>query len=500
VKIRSDKKIGGLRQWLCFLLLSFLFGSLVALLSGSLQIKENVHAGVPLDEFKAHMDKHIPILMRKYGIPGCSISLVKHGEIAASEAYGYADVENHRLLTVDTPMSVQSITKSLTAWGIMKLVEDGSLDLDAPVSQYLKNWQFPQTKYTVAKVTVRSLLSHTAGLPLGDFTNTYAPGEKMPSLLEKLTKEAVLIHEPGTKFSYSNVGYHLLELLIEEVTGQRFAEYMISEVLLPIGMGASTFEISRSMQHYPPTGYDLNGKPVPVYVYPEKSSGGLFATAEDIAQFAIAGMKENSVLNFEHVQVMYAPERYKIGIYGMVFDAYGLGHYIEILPNGSLSISHGGQCNGIMTHFQVVPETEDAIVILTNSQRSWPFIANLLSDWAQWRNFPSVGMGRIIWGQYAMSGFTGVLFAASLVIMLNYFLGYRQQKSTVLKIFKIFTAILLIGIIIWSINQKYLFITSVFPVLSLWLGGAVVVLSITLLSSSLLPKTLKRKEGVARRK
>ncbi|MDY0371502.1 MAG: hypothetical protein RBQ79_03955, partial [Sphaerochaetaceae bacterium] len=183
-----------------------------------------------------------------------------------------------------------------------------------------------------------------------------------------------------------------------------------------------------------------------------------------------------------------------------VFDAYGLGHYIEILPNGLLSISHGGQGNGIMTHFQVVPESEDAIVILTNSQRSWPFIANLLSDWAQWRNFPSVGMGRIIWGQYAMSGFTGVLFAASLVIMLNYFLGYRQQKSTVLKIFKIFTAILLIGIIIWSINQKYLFITSVFPVLSLWLGGAVVVLSITLLSSSLLPKTLKRKEGVARRK
>ena len=70
-----------------------------------------------------------------------------------------------------------------------------------------------------------------------------------------------------------------------------------------------------------------------------------------------------------------------------MFEAYGFGHYIETLPNGLRSVSHGGQGNGVMTHFQTVPETGDAIVILTNSQRSWPFIAYLLSDWAQWRAF-----------------------------------------------------------------------------------------------------------------
>ena len=111
------------------------------MISGSLQSKRNLRAHVPLDEFKAHMDERIPALMKLYGIPGCNIALVKDYEVVWTESYGYADVESGRELTVDTPMSVQSITKSVTAWGVMGLVEKGLIDLDAPVSQYLKSWQ-----------------------------------------------------------------------------------------------------------------------------------------------------------------------------------------------------------------------------------------------------------------------------------------------------------------------------------------------------------------------
>jgi CubicO group peptidase (beta-lactamase class C family) len=148
-------------------------------------------AGMPLDEFRAHMDERIPSLMELYEIPGCSIALVKDSEIVWTEAYGYADVESGRALTVDTPMSVQSVTKFVTAWGIMWLAEKGLIDLDAPVSQYLKSWQFPNSGYPTEKITIRQLLSHTAGMPLGDFTNIYAPGEAMPSSRDVLTKEAV---------------------------------------------------------------------------------------------------------------------------------------------------------------------------------------------------------------------------------------------------------------------------------------------------------------------
>lgn len=480
------------RIWAWFILLSIAIGLLLALFSGSLQIKRNMEADMPLDEFKANMDERIPALMKQYEIPGCSVALVKDGEVVWTEAYGYADVESGRALTADTQMSVQSITKSVTAWGIMRLAEKGLIDLDTPVSQYLKGWQFPNSKYPTDRITTRQLLSHTAGMPLGDFSNIYAPDEAIPSNRNVTAREAVPVCEAGSGFSYSNVGYNILEILIEDVTGQSYSEYLRSEVFLPLGMESAAFEINTATTPYPPTGYNLSGKPVPVYLYPSKASGGLFATVSDIARFAAAGLKENPVLNSESVEQMYQPESYKIGIYGLVFEGYGFGHYIERLPNGLRSVSHGGQGNGIMTHFQSVPETGDAIVILTNSQRSWPFIANVLSYWAQWRAFPSVGMGKIIWGHYGLCAVIGMLISGSLLMILRMIVGLHRQKRALFRALRAGAAVILLGVLAWSAFQEYLFVTSVFPVLSLWLGGAMLVFSIALLLSAL-PSSRQRK-------
>ncbi|MGI6513968.1 MAG: serine hydrolase domain-containing protein [Syntrophomonadales bacterium] len=311
-----------------------------------------------------------------------------------------------------------------------------------------------------------------------------------------MAREAVPIREAGAGFAYSNVGYNILEILIEDVTGQSFSEYLRSEVFLPLGMESATFEIDSAAMPYPPTGYNLSGKPVPVYLYPSKASGGLFATANDIARFAAAGLKENPVLNPESVEQMYQPESYKIGIYGLVFEAYGLGHYIEKLPNGLSSVSHGGQGNGIMTHFQSVPETGDAIVILTNSQRSWPLIAYVLSDWAQWRAFPSVGMGKIIWGHYGLCAVIGMLISASLLMILRLIVGFHRQKRAVFRVLRAGTAVILLGVLVWCVFQEYLFVTSVFPVLSVWLGGAVLGFSIALLLSALLPARPRKPDNL----
>ncbi len=472
---------------LWFVLTSIVIILLIMVFSGSLQIKRNLRTHAPLDEFKVHMDERIPALMNLYGIPGCNIALVQGSEVVWTKSYGYADVASSRELTVDTPMSVQSITKSVTAWGVMRLVEKGLIELDASVSQYLKSWQFPLASYPTEKITVRQLLSHTGGMPLGDFTNIYSPGEAMPSNRDVMTGEAVLMREPGTEFSYSNTGYNILEILIEDVTGQSFSDYIRREVLLPLSMESAVFDIDKAVTPYPPTGYNLKGEPVPVYVYPSRASGGLFATAYDIARFAASGMQENPALSGESIKLLYAPQSYKIGIYSLVFEAYGFGHYIEKLPNGMVSVSHGGQGNGIMTHFQVVPETGDAVVILTNSQRSWPFIAYVLSDWAKWRGFHSVGMGRIIWGHYGLCIVIGILVSASLLVMLRMVSTFYQQKRTGFRLLRVSAASILLGILIWCTCQEYLFITSVFPILSVWLGGAVFVFSIILLLSVVLP-------------
>jgi CubicO group peptidase (beta-lactamase class C family) len=489
----------GRKLWAWFILLSIVTGLLIALFSGSLQIKRTIAAGMPLDEFKVHMDARISALMKQYEIPGCSVALVMDGKIVWTETYGYADVESGRLLTVDTPMSVQSITKPVTAWGIMRLAEKGLIDLDAPVSQYLKSWQFPNSGYPTERITIRQLLSHTGGMPLGDFSNIYAPDEAMPSNRDVMSGEAVPTREAGAGFAYSNVGYNILEILIEDVTGQSYSEYLRSEVFLPLGMESATFEIDTAATPYPPTGYNLSGKPVPVYLYPSKASGGLFATADDIARFAAAGLKENPVLNSGSVEQMYQPESDNIGIYGFVFEAYGLGHYLETLPNGLSSVSHGGQGNGIMTHFQSVPETGDAIVILTNSQRSWPLIAHVLSDWAQWRAFPSVGMGKIIWAHDGLCAVIGMLISASLLMILRLIVGSHRQKRVVFRVLQAGTAVILLGVLVWCVFQEYLFVTSVFPVLSLWLGGAMLGFSIALLLFSLLPARPRKPHNFANR-
>ena len=483
---------GNKRIWIPIILIISFFTTFA--ISGLNPIKKKVQPLIPIDEYTMHLDRQVPAFMEFYDIPGSSIALVKEGKLVWSEAYGLADVQTGRKLTKDTPMRVQSISKSITAWGIMKLVEQGKIELDAPILQYFKSWHFPESEFSAKRVTVRQLLSHTGGLPLGDVFTIYSPHEEMPSLREKLTKEAMLVREPGSAFSYSNTGYNMLELLIEEVTGQAFGDYMRREILIPLGMNRSTFIWDERFDAAVPVGYDLRGKPVPAYVYPEKASGGLFATAEDIAIFTIAGMKDaphdKQILSPNTIEALYTPASKEIGIYSLVFDAYGLGHYIETLPNGERAISHGGQGTGIMTHFHAIPETGDAIVILTNSQRSWPFISYLLRDWARWQGFESIGMGQIIWGKYGLWAVIALIWSAVILQALNITTWImkrrckeilKEKRSKLLTIAQTIVAIIIIIVLIWCINQKYLFLSSVFPIASKWLGISALVMSINML-------------------
>ncbi|MGI6119893.1 MAG: serine hydrolase domain-containing protein [Desulfosporosinus sp.] len=190
--MRNTKNIisVGIRIWVPIVL--FVSFVLVFAISGLNPIKKKVVPLVSLDEYTSYLNKRIPALMGFYNIPGSCITLIKEGRLCWSAAYGFADVENGRKLTKDTPMRVQSISKSITAWGIMKLVEQGKIELDAPITQYFKSWHFPESRFSAEQVTVRQLLSHTGGLPLGDVFTIYSPHEEMPSLREKLTMEAVL--------------------------------------------------------------------------------------------------------------------------------------------------------------------------------------------------------------------------------------------------------------------------------------------------------------------
>lgn len=456
------------------------------------------------EEFTEYLDQRIPELMDLYKIPGSSLALVQDGRLVWTAAYGYSNLEREERLTPDTPMRVQSISKSLTAWSILKLVEEGRIHLDAPVDSYLKSWSLPDSPLDSRQITIRQLLSHTSGLPLGDVFTLYTPGGPMPTLQEKLTKEVHPIREPGEAFSYSNTGYNLLELVIEEVTGQPFSDYMAREILQPLGMAHATFDLSGDLVDRIPTGYTIKGEPVPAYVYPEKASGGLIGTASDIAAFCIAGMKgnpkEQQVLSADSIKALYTPAARDIGVYGLVFDSYGLGHYTETLPGGLTAISHGGQGSGIMTHYHSVPESGDGLVILTNSQRSWPFIAALLGDWGAWRGFSPIGMEAILWGEVVLWGITGLLwwalFALTYRLLHQCLLGNRFLIGSLkafprISLVQAGVGVLLLAGLFWAYNQKYLFLTSVFPRASEGLGVALFALAVLLLAMALFPKEAK---------
>jgi len=452
----------------------------------------------PTGEFAAFLDLRIPKLMGLYGIPGVNIALVRDGQIVYTAAYGDADQKSERKMTVDMPMRVQSISKSVTAWAVLKLAEEGKLNLEDPAEKYLKGWKLPASDYSPDGMTVKQLLCHTAGLPLGDVFTLYSPDEAMPSLKESLTHSAILFQMPGKGFSYSNVGYNLLELMIEEVTGRDFAEYMKNEILYPLGMYHSDFEWSEKTLTSAPLGYTLDGKPVSPYRYPERASGGLIATAEDIARFCIAGMpnfSEQRVLARPAIEQLYFAQAESLGIYSPVFDAYGFGYYTERLSDGKLAVSHGGQGTGWMSHFHAIPETGDAIVILTNSQRSWPFISSLLNGWARWRGFSPPNMTRILLGECFLWGLVGLTVAMTFCLIAGIiwkiaegnlrFIPIKLNVVKPLRIFKIGISLSILVTLWWAFCQRYLFLTAIFPVSSIWLEVCAAAFSLTLLIESL---------------
>ena len=487
------------RLWFRILVILAVFVMLMTLVS-NMYPTSKVETLNSLEKFTAHLDDYIPALMQDYSIPGVSIALIQEGQTVWSNAYGYADIETERSMTTDTYCRVESISKSVTAWAIMKLVEQGLVELDRPVKEYIKSWEFPKSDFSVDQVTVRELLSHTSGMPLGDIFERYSPEVKIPSLKESLTKQAIPIQEPGRSFVYSNTGYNLLELLIEEVTGRDFAAFMEEEVLVPLKMHNSSFTWSGDLTPPVPVGYGLKGRPIPVYVYPEKASGGLFATVGDIAAFVSAGMYrfvEQSVLTSESIDKLYTPAVEDIGVYSLIFDGYGLGYYFEELSNGRLSVANGGQGGGVMTFFQAVPETGDGIVILTNSQRSWPFFALLLTDWARWNGADSIGMGKIVIAQKALWILIGMLWFSVVYQVLRLVLGCiagkrfftpSWKKFELFRLIQGITAIVLLAGVLWCNSQDYLFISAVFPVVSGWLGLAVLFLALALLCSALCPR------------
>jgi CubicO group peptidase (beta-lactamase class C family) len=186
--------------------------------------------------------------MQSYNVPGVSIAVLDQGEVVWEQGYGVASVDDGEPITESTLFQAASISKPVTAAVAMRLVEDGVLDLDSDVNRWLKSWQVPENQFTSEeKVTLRRILSHSAGLTVHGFRG-YAPDEPVPDIIQVLDGEppsnsaAIRVDQvPGSTTRYSGGGYTVLQLLLEDVTGRPLHELAREMILDPAGMSSSSF-------------------------------------------------------------------------------------------------------------------------------------------------------------------------------------------------------------------------------------------------------------------
>jgi CubicO group peptidase (beta-lactamase class C family) len=414
--------------------------------------------------------------MDRDGVPGVVVTLIEDGRATWTGAFGLADPEARRPMTPDAVFRGESVSKPVTAWAAMVLAEAGRLDLDAPASDCLTRWRPPPG---TPSFTARQLLSQTAGLGLGDFAARYPPGGDRPDLPTHIAQDFAMIGPPGARFAYSDTGFNLLELMIEDCAGEDFATFAAREIFAPLGMVTATYDWPGPGM---PVGHDLRGFPVAPYVYPGRGSGGLFASAADIARLAEASLlpEAQTVLSAGAVGMLHQPAARVGGLFGLAADGYALGHFTETLSDGRAAVWHGGQGYGWMTHLHLVPETGDGIVILANSQRAWPLFADVLRAWSEGIGAAPVGMSRVLWAERIAWGLMCLLSAMSVVALAarRRCRGNRRAVRAMAGL----AALPLVGWPLWAATQDYLFLFSILPRLWPWLALVFVVAGVSLLA------------------
>ncbi|MBN8577181.1 MAG: beta-lactamase family protein [Cytophagales bacterium] len=315
----------------------------------------------------------------------------------------------------NTIFQVASLSKWITAFGIMKLVDQGKLELDAPISKYLTRWKLPPSHFNNEEVTVRRLLSHTAGLTDGLGYSGFEDERSIQTIEQSLTKaldadsgrvgSVVVGIKPGSSFKYSGGGYTLLQLLVEEVTGKSFAGYMKEEIFTPLGMINTSFDWREIPSDRMCEFYNQDGTPAHHYKYTALAATSLYTSLSDLELFFQAHLKGKSgepigrnVISSETLRLMRKPHAQQWGA-----DIWGLGTILfAATENFDFIIGHDGKSTPpINTAVRLNPKTGDGIIILETG--SPKLATHLASEWVFWKTnqidtllFPSLVNGMIV--------------------------------------------------------------------------------------------------------
>jgi CubicO group peptidase (beta-lactamase class C family) len=305
--------------------------------------------------------------MKYYKTPGVSIAVIDENKIDWAKSYGLRDVDKEEVTTTQTLFHAGSVAKSLSAAATLTLVEQGLLDLEDDVNKELTSWRIPENEFTrVEKVTLRRLLSHSAGIADG-LTNR-GPDDPMPSyvtfgdelpdvtikqLLEGLPEDYIMpvrvTQVPGTSYRYANADYGILELLIEDRLGQPFDDFMQAAVLDRFDMAHSSYHqpLPPDLKSLSASEHTVDGKPMEGgrTNFPFHAAGSLWTTPGDLAVFMIDLMQayqgaSGHILSPQMAQEMISAQ-IEVPSHPLA-DAYGLGVDLKSTSQGPLVLHTGG--------------------------------------------------------------------------------------------------------------------------------------------------------------
>jgi CubicO group peptidase (beta-lactamase class C family) len=339
--------------------------------------------------------------MSNLHVPGVSIAVIHDMKVEWAKGYGVARLGGPPVTTA-TVFCAASMSKPLTAMAVLRLAQEGKIDLDTNVNVYLKSWKLPANQFTKNRpVTIRELLSNTSGIGTHN-GEIYDPDKGVPSTLQILDGKApattppVRVEaEPGSKYAYANGGYLILELLITDVTGETFAKAMREMVLAPLEMNESTFvaPLPSDTAKVAATGYWNDGKTgtAPAhFVEPNAAAGGLWTTAVDYAKFVIELQKEYSgqshlILNQKMARMMVTQ-----GMGPSDAMRWGLGVRVGG-KQPRIYFEHGG--SAVFQDDMVGYISGDGVVVLTNGGEGGRLVDEIVRSVAHvyaWPDFQPV--------------------------------------------------------------------------------------------------------------
>jgi len=367
-------KIGGKNHFLnVFILLFYLilpiqiFLSSQAVKAKDFEIRNDVKVKSIIEEYNGK----IPKLMKKECLPGLSIALVDKYGVVWSEVYGFTDRKKKKPLTPDTIFSIQSMSKTFTATGVMVAVQDGIVELDTPITTYIPdftvNSRFEENPQE--RITLRHLLGHKAGFtheaPIGN--NNYPDFPSFEAHIDSIS-DTWLRYPVGQRYCYSNLGIDLAGYILQIVSGKPFALYMKEKVLEPIGMKNSSFDwktIRNSENRAIGHTKEFSRVPLEFGMIP---AGALYSSVEDMAKFIQFHLNDGDVGTKKILEKKYLREMYSVPfpVKGQI-EGYALG-IDKVKKYGSFYLSHGGGGMGFTSNMRWCPDFGIGMVLLTNSE------------------------------------------------------------------------------------------------------------------------------------